>query len=424
MNRVSSIFSQMLKLVPATLFDRAVCKHRGERHSRGFRCWNQFVAMLFCQLGQAKSLREIEEGLRASEGKLRHLGMSEAPAHSTLAYANQHRPWQVYEELFTLLSTRLTAQLSPAERAPRLRLPKRLLSLDSTVIDLCAKVFDWAKYRKTKGAVKLHLLLDHEGLLPHFAVVTEGKVSDISVARNLDLPTGSMLVFDRGYCDYAWFAELDEKDAHFVTRLKENAAYEVLETHAAEGENVLADEAIVFAQHATANNETFFRVVRYWDESSKREFRFLTNQHELPAETIAAIYKQRWQVELFFKALKQNLRIKSFVGTSANALKTQIWTALIALLLVRFLQLKSKLNWHLSRFIALLRQQLFVYRDLWLFLDRPFDGPPGANLEEEIPPPLLAGLYGNTADPQPQPKSGATSTAESTMTGAPAMGCS
>src|SRR5690606_7632726 len=190
MNRVSNIFSQMLKLVPATLFDRAVCEHRGERHSRGFRCWNQFVAMLFCRLGQAKSLREIEEGLRASEGKLRHLGMSEAPAHSTLAYANQHRPWQVYEELFTLLSTRLTAQLSPAERAPRLRLPKRLLSLDSTVIDLCAKVVEWAKYRKTKGAVKLHLLLDHEGLLPHFAVVTEGKVSDISVARNLDLPTG------------------------------------------------------------------------------------------------------------------------------------------------------------------------------------------------------------------------------------------
>lgn len=337
MNRVSSIFSQMLKLVPATLFDRAVSKHRGERHARGFRSWDQFAAMLFCQLGQAKSLREIEEGMRASEGKLRHLGMTEAPARSTLAYANQHRPWQVFEEVFTQLSARLVAQLSPAERAPRLRLPKRLLSLDSTVVDLCAKVFDWAKYRKTKGAVKLHLLLDHEGLLPHFAVVTEGKVSDISVARTLDLPAGSMLVVDRGYCDYAWFAELDKKDVGFVTRLKENAAYEVVETHAAEGENVLSDEAIVFAQHATANNETFFRVVRYWDESTKREFRFLTNQHELPAETVAAIYKQRWQVELFFKALKQNLRIKSFVGTSANALKTQIWTALIALLLVRYL---------------------------------------------------------------------------------------
>lgn len=424
MNRVSSIFSQMLKLVPAPLFQRAVDEHRGERHSRGFRCWDQFVAMLFCQLGQAKSLREIEEGLLAAEGKLRHLNMQEAPAHSTLAYANQHRPWQVYETLFTLLSARLTAQLTQTERAPRLALPQRLLSLDSTVIDLCAKVFDWAKYRKAKGAVKLHLLLDHEGLLPHYAVITEGKRSDIAVARKLDLPAGSMLVFDRGYCDYNWFAELDKKGVYFVTRLKEKAAYEVLETQAAEGKNVTADQAIVFDQHATADNETFFRVVQYWDEASKREFKFLTNNHALPAETIAAIYKERWQVELFFKALKQNLRIKSFVGTSANALKTQIWTALIALLLVRFLQLKSKLSWHLSRFIALLRQQLFVYRDLWLFLDRPFDGPPGADTEEETPPPLLAALYANAVDPQPQPKSEATSMAESTITGLPAMGCS
>ena len=170
MNRVSSIFSQMLKLVPATLFDRAVSKHRRDRHARGFRSWDQFAAMLFCQLSQTKSLREIEEGMRASEGKLRHLGMKEAPAHSTLAYANQHRPWQVYEELFTLLNARLTALLSPAERAPRLALPHRLLRLDSTVIDLCAKVFDWAKYRTAKGAVKLHLLLDHEELLPHPSV--------------------------------------------------------------------------------------------------------------------------------------------------------------------------------------------------------------------------------------------------------------
>ena len=421
MNRVSSIFSQMLKLVPAPLFQRAVDTHRGERHSRGFRSWDQFVAMLFCQLGDAKSLREIEEGLLASEGKLRHLGMLQAPAHSTLAYANQHRPWQVYETLFLLLSERLTSKLTQAERAPRLRLPKRLLSLDSSIIDLCANIFNWAKYRTAKGAVKLHVLLDNDGLLPHYAVISDGKTSDIAVARNLDLPTGSMLVFDRGYCDYAWFAELTRKDVHFVTRVKNNASYAVLETRNAEGTGVIADEIIVFAQHATDDNEDFFRLVRYWDEASKREFTYLTNETDLPAATIAAIYHERWQIELFFKALKQNLRVKSFVGTSANALKTQIWTALIALLLVRYLQLKSKLNWHLSRFIHLLRQQLFVYRDLWLFLDYPFLGPPGANPEEESPPPLLAALYGVAADPQPQPKSGATNIAESTATGVPAL---
>jgi hypothetical protein len=418
MIRVSSIFSQVLKLVPRPLFELAVFQHQGERHARGFRCWDQFVAMLFCQLGQAKSLREIEEGLRAAEGKLRHLGMTEAPGHSTLAYANQHRPWQVYETLFLLLSESLSKKLSLGERSARLDLPKRLLSLDSTVIDLCAQVFDWAKYRKTKGAVKLHLLLDHEGLLPHYAVITDGKQSDIDVARNLDLPAGSMLVVDRGYCDYNWFASLSRKQVHFVTRLKQKANYEVLEARPAEGQGVLADEVIYFARQATGEAEDLFRLVRYRDEESQREFTYLTNDLNLPATMIAAIYRERWQIELLFKALKQNLRIKSFVGTSANALKTQIWTALIALLLVRFLQLKSKLKWHLSRFIALMRQQLFVYRDLWAFLDEPFAGPPGAEEKEESPPPLLAALY-EPLRPGPGQKIEPNPAAESITTGVP-----
>ncbi len=390
MNRVSSIFSQMLKQVPAPLFQLAVDTHRGERHARGFRCWDQFVAMLFCQLGQAKSLREIEEGLLASEGKLRHLGMEKAPSHSTLAYANQHRPWEIYETLFHLLRDSLMSKLAPVQRAPRLGLPGKLLSLDSTVIDLCARTFDWAKYRTAKGAVKLHLLLDHDGLMPHYAVITDGKTSDIAVARQIELPKGSMLVVDRGYCDYAWFAALTAKQVNFVTRLKDNASYVTVESRAAEGQGVVADEIVAFLKHANEDNENFFRLVRYHDPEADREFTFLTNHRELPAATIAAIYKQRWQVELFFKAIKQNLRIKSFVGTSANALKIQIWTALIALLLIRYLQLRSKMTWHLSRFIALLRHQLFVYRDLWLFLDRPFEGPPVPNLDENNPPPLFA----------------------------------
>jgi hypothetical protein len=403
MNRVSSIFSQILSEVPAVLFQRAVDRHRGERHARGFRCWDQFVAMLFCQLGQAKSLREISEGLRASEGKLRHLGMRQAPGHSTLAYANQHRPWEIYETLFGLLRESLAAKLGAARPAPALRLPGKLFSLDSSVIDLCAAVFDWAKYKTTKGAVKLHLLLDHEGLLPHFAVITDGKTSDIEVARGLELPSGTMLVVDRGYCDYAWFAELSQRGVHFVTRLKSNADYVTVESRSAQGDGIIADEIIVFTKHATEDNDRFFRLVRFWDHQAEREFAFLTNERELPAATIAALYQQRWQIELFFKAIKQNLRIQSFVGTSANALKIQIWTALIALLLVRYLQLRSKLAWHLSRFIALLRQQLFVYRDLGRFLDQPFEGPPRPNLVEESPPPLFRILAPTAEDPHPQP---------------------
>jgi hypothetical protein len=371
------------------MFEEIVRRHQGERHSRGLRCWDQFVAMLFCQLGQAQSLREIYEGLQASEGKLVHLGVAKAPKHSTLAYANQHRPWEIYQDLFLALLGHLRAKLPTHAKTP-LVVPGKLFSLDSTVIDLCAKVFDWAKYRTAKGAVKIHMLLDHDGLLPEYALITEGKVADIKVARKLQFPAGAMLVFDRGYCDYDWFAQLSVSGIHFVTRLKDNASWVKLEDRpAAADPNVRADEVVVFTQHATSDNQRFFRRIVWWDTKHQREFVFLTNHFDLDAVSVAAVYRQRWQIELLFKALKQNLKIKTFVGTSANALKIQIWTALIALLLVRYLQLRSRLQWHLSRFVALLRHQLFVYRDLWRFLDNPFEGPPPLRKDYIDPQPSL-----------------------------------
>jgi hypothetical protein len=371
------------------MFEEIVRRHQGERHARGLRCWDQFVAMLFCQLGQAQSLREIYEGLQASEGKLVHLGVAKAPKHSTLAYANQHRPWEIYQDLFLALLGHLRAKLPTHAKTP-LVVPGKLFSLDSTVIDLCAKVFDWAKYRTAKGAVKIHILLDHDGLLPEYALITEGKVADIKVARKLQFPAGAMLVFDRGYCDYDWFAHLSVSGIHFVTRLKDNASWVKLEDRpAAADPNVRADEVVVFTQHATSDNQRFFRRIVWWDTKHQREFVFLTNHFDLDAVSVAAVYRQRWQIELLFKALKQNLKIKTFVGTSANALKIQIWTALIALLLVRYLQLRSRLQWHLSRFVALLRHQLFVYRDLWRFLDNPFEGPPPLRKDYIDPQPSL-----------------------------------
>lgn len=371
------------------MFEEIVRRHQGERHARGLRCWDQFVAMLFCQLGQAQSLREIYEGLQASEGKLVHLGVAKAPKHSTLAYANQHRPWEIYQDLFLALLGHLRAKLPTHAKTP-LVVPGKLFSLDSTVIDLCAKVFDWAKYRTAKGAVKIHMLLDHDGLLPEYALITEGKVADIKVARKLQFPAGAMLVFDRGYCDYDWFAQLSVSGIHFVTRLKDNASWVKLEDRpAAADPNVRADEVVVFTQHATSDNQRFFRRIVWWDTKHQREFVFLTNHFDLDAVSVAAVYRQRWQIELLFKALKQNLKIKTFVGTSANALKIQIWTALIALLLVRYLQLRSRLQWHLSRFVALLRHQLFVYRDLWRFLDNPFEGPPPLRKDYIDPQPSL-----------------------------------
>jgi hypothetical protein len=293
-----------LQLFPRLEFELATRKHSAERHARGFTCWGQFVAMLFCQLGHAKSLREICGGLAASEGKLRHLGLPGAPARSTLAYANEHRPWQMYETVFhQLLKKCQTVAASRTDQNRRFRFKNKLMSLDATVIDLCASVFDWAQFRRTKGAVKLHLLLDHNGHLPAFGVVTEGKKHEIQVAREMDFTPGTTLVIDRGYTDYQWFVNLTQRKVHFVTRMKENADYGVVEKRELPNRRgVRRDEVIFFFKLAEQDVECFFRRIEFYDQEQERLLVFLTNNLVWSAATIAELYKQRWQVELFFES--------------------------------------------------------------------------------------------------------------------------
>jgi hypothetical protein len=369
-----SMFSQLLKLFPRTEFQALVMRTHAERHARGFTCWGQFVAMLFCQLGRAHSLREICGGLRSSEGKLKHLGIT-APHRSTLAYANEHRPWQLYRAVFQALLGRCQSAV-PARR--KFRFKHKLVSLDSTVIDLCATLFDWAKFRRTKGAVKLHCLLDHDGYLPSVVVVTEGKRHDVRVARTLRFDPGTIVVMDRGYVDYAWFGRLTTEGVFFVTRLKDNALSRVVERRRPPERSAVQRDEIIRLTGVAAETKCphDLRRVEVYDPEKDETLVFLTNQLAFGATTIAAIYKDRWQIELFFKALKQNLKIKTFVGTSANALKVQVWTALIAMLLLKYLQLRSRFGWSLSNLVALLRMNLFTHRDLWAWLDQPFDGPP------------------------------------------------
>jgi hypothetical protein len=373
LNRVCSIFSQILSLIPRTLFDDAVRKHHAERHARGFSSRTQFVAMLFCQLGHAQSLREITGGLAACEGKLRHLGVEEPPKRSTLSYANQHRPWQLYQTVFNQLLTRCQAEAASHKR--KFRFKHKLLSLDSTVVPLCLSVFDWAQYKRTKGAVKLHLVLDHDGYLPSYAVLTDGKTADIKAAKMMTFAAGTMLVFDRGYSDYNWWLQLTRQKVHFVTRLKDDAEYSIIEPRTVPA-GILRDEVILLAKQEALGAEVHLRRIEVWLEDKKDTIVFLTNNMKLAASTIAAIYKERWQIELFFKALKQSLKIKTFVGTTENAVQTQIWTALISMLMIKYLQMKSTFQWSLSNLVALLRQQLFVYRDLFAWLNDPFQAPP------------------------------------------------
>ena len=371
MNRFCSIFSQLLQLFPRHEFESTVKETKASRHSKGFTCWGQFVSMLFCQLGRAHSLREITGGLRSCEGKLKHLGIS-APAHSTLAYANEHRPWELYQKVFFSLLARCRNQIVVNKK---FRFKNKLVSLDSSVIDLCLSLYDWAKFRRTKGAIKLHLILDHDGYLPSFAVITEGKVSDVKVAHTLKFDPGTIVVYDRGYNDYLLFGRWTDQGLYFVTRMKDNAVFEVVEEKPIPHNRNLLKDQIIRLTGFTAEERCphLLRRVEFYDQEKDTIFVFLTNHFKLGSTTIAAIYKDRWQIELFFKALKQNLKIKTFVGTSPNAVKIQIWTALIAILILRFLQLQARFKWSLSNLVALLGMNLFPHRDLWTWLNKPFD---------------------------------------------------
>lgn len=367
----ASLFSQMFSVVNRHHFEREVRRLNAERHAKGFSCWSQFVAMMFCQLAQAKSLREIIDGLACCEGKLRHLGLREGPKRATLSYANARRPWQLYEALFYSVLG-LAQSLAPSKR---FRFKNKLFSLDATVIELCLSLFDWAKFRQTKGAIKLHVLLDHDGYLPVFAHLTEGARHELALARAVHLPKGSIVVVDRGYIDYKLFAQWTDAGVYFVTRLKDNADFGAYETRSQSLEGLIRSDQVgrlnFFMAGAWWRRD--LRVVTVWDERHQCLIRLLTNHPGLAAKTIAAIYKERWQIEIFFKTLKQNLKIKTFVGCSANAVRIQIWTALIALLLIKVLQLRSTFGWALSNLLALLRWNLFTYRDLWEWINRPFE---------------------------------------------------
>lgn len=382
MNTTGSLFSQILALFQRSDFARHVRELKAEHRAKGFGSWDQFVAMLFCQLAQARSLREISDGLKSCEGKLKHLGLTQEPKRSTLSYANAHRPWELYEQLFYDLLAQCQA-LSPKKK---FRFKNKLLTLDSTTVELCASIFDWAHFRQTKGAVKLHLLLDHDGYLPVFGHVTDGKVGDVKIAQTLDFPKGSIVALDRGYVDYELFTRWTRQGVFFVTRLKANADIAQVESRPVpKGGNIRSDE-IIRLQPFVAGRPDYedLRLVVVWLEDKQEELVLLTNNFTLAAATIAAIYKERWQIELFFKLLKQQLKIKTFVGTSANAVRIQIWTALIAVLVVRYLQFRSNFRWAVSNLVALLRWNLFSYRNLWEWLNRPFDTPPAPVVDLQL----------------------------------------
>jgi len=307
--QAASLFHQLLQHFLRTEFAALVQQHSAERNAKGFTCWTQFVAMLFCQLAHADSLREICNGLACREGKLVPLGIPNAPHTSTLSDANEHRPAALFENSFYTSLNRFRDQQGLGARKAKFRFKNKLLSLDSTTISLCLDLFPWAQFRPAKGGVKAHVLLDYDDYLPSYVLITEARKSDVRVAQSLELNAGSIVALDRGYNDYALFGKWTQRGVFFVTRLKNNTAYEVVES--AFGplpRNILADQRIRFTgPQAVKDCPHLLRRVVVWDQDNQREIVLLTNLLHFGPTTIGAIYKDRWEIELFFKALKPEL---------------------------------------------------------------------------------------------------------------------
>jgi len=369
MSHNHTILGQMLQMISRFQFQKAVNETQTEYHARGFRSWNHFTAMLFGQLSGQDSLRGIEAGLASQTQSLYHLGVK--PVHrSTLSYANEHRSHELFKKLFEWM----LSKCQPLAPKHKFQFKNPLYSIDATTIDLCLSLFDWATFRKTKGAVKLHVKLNHAGYLPSFAVVTTGKKHEQNVAPHIPLEKGDVVVFDRGFTNFKWYASLCERNIYFVTRLKKNADYRIIERRSTKQyKHISSDQTIELQGFYSKQHCPYqLRRIRSQDPETGKWIVLLTNQFKWSATTIAKVYKERWQIELFFKALKQQLKVKSFVGTSQNALLSQMWVALIAYLLLSYLKFKSKFQWSLYTLSSILPTNLFTRRNLWDWLNAPY----------------------------------------------------
>ena len=370
-----TLFSQIISKLDRRKFSSLVQEHQADKHQKGYDSWTHLVSMLFCQFAKSQSVRDISNGLRSATGNLNHLGIEKAPSKSSISYQNKHRHWELFRAYYYSLFGRLGQQ---AEfKQVRFRIKSKIFLLDSTTISLCLSLFDWAKYKTAKGAVKMHTLLDYDGNLPAYVNITNGKTADNKGAYAVPLLKGSVIVADRFYNDFSLLNIWDSKGVFFVIRHKENIQYTVLkENELPENrhQHILKDEIIELKNAGSqAKYPQKLRRVAVWDDVNKQVIELITNQLTWTANTIGELYKSRWQVEIFFREVKQLLHIKSFIGTTENAVMIQIWTALITILILKALKAMAKFNWHLSNLVAFIRLNLFVKINLQEWIDKPFE---------------------------------------------------
>ena len=365
MNYSNTIFNQLLSFLPKYKFNEFVGQHNGDKYIKKMTSWNQFVLLLYAQATGKKSLRDIETGFNMHQNTWHHLGIKTV-AKSSISDANNKRSYQIFEKLFYAL----LEQCKDVTMNKEFKFNNPLYSFDSTTINLCLSIFDWAKYRKEKGALKIHMLLNNRTTIPELLTISDGKKADITAIKEMSLSSklrkGSILVFDRAYIDYQWWNKLDEDKIFFVSRTKSNQNIFVIGQHKDKLEkNIIADEIVIFGEYkAMEKYPEQLRRVRYYDPENKKEYTYLTNNFDLTAKQVADIYKDRWQIELFFKWIKQNLKIKTFLGTSQNAVMTQIWIAMIYYLLLAYIKFQTKFKKSLLELTRMIKETIMFRRNL------------------------------------------------------------
>lgn len=369
-----TLFSQIIKKLDRSSFNKLVQEKQTDKHAKGFDSWTHLVSMLFCQFAKSQSVRDISNGLRSATGNLNHLGVQKAPSKSTVSYQNQRRDWELFGAYYYKLLQTLGQQAYP--RRVKFKIKSKIFLLDSTTISLCLSLFDWAKYKTTKGAVKMHTLLDYDGHLPAYVNITNGKTADNKGAYDIPLLKQSVIVADRFYNDFPLLNIWDSNEVFFVVRHKDNIKFKSIKEHDLPDDrhqHILKDEIIELTGNQSRKKyPKRLRRVAIWDDKNNQVIELITNQKTWTANTISELYKARWEIEIFFREIKQLLHIKSFVGTSENAVMIQIWTALITILVLKALKAIAKYPWYLSNLVAFIRLNLFVKINLQKWLDEPF----------------------------------------------------
>jgi len=383
-----TMFSQIIQKVDRSIFKKLVTQKQTDKGCKGFDSWTHLVSMLFCHFAKSTSVRDISNGLRSATGNLNHLGIVKAPSKSSISYQNKRRDADLFKELYYSLLKSLGQQAALKRVKLKIKVPVYLL--DATVISLCLSMFDWATFRTKKGAIKMHTLLEYDGKLPVYVNITEGSVADNKGAYNIPLEKGSVVVADRYYNDFPMLNVWDSNGVFFVIRHKHNLKYTVLNERDLPqntAQNVLIDQEIELVNPQTrAKYKGSLRRVAVWDEENKQTIELITNNLAWAAKTIGDLYKSRWEIEVFFRDIKQLLHIKTFIGTSKNAVMIQIWTALITILLLKVMKATAKYGWQLSNLVAFIRLNIFVKIELQKWLDKPFDD------HSKAPPDCIQGV--------------------------------